>query len=427
MRTSRLYDLLWHEAKLASKPNDGTTSLASSPLTESETERNKFAFTPAKLLYNPKSPEEHLLLLPITIINPRKDYTGPSLDTSVVNDHASPIRHSATGNGPAEPNTTSAVSSSEADLELEHKKFAFTPDQLRKLYNRTILGAFYALGGIDGIEKGLRTDRPAGDSLKKIKTRFARNLYEETSLTASPTASQPISSSKGIQSTKWKTRRSAKSLVSSFSSSTPSALGRVLPFAFFGSAYAQDAPTAESSWRQRALAALTEPVVALAYLLIPAIVLFITGYMAHHYHKKAREGKAGIGMLIMAIILISLLKPSSTATASEKYWRLAIGLAYALFMIVYCRLIALRNKWQRGSCSIVVTLAVLMAFVPMASPSVQTWWDSLTKAHPLFALSPALPLAFTVCDLAAYVAGGMNGRGDGRSGLPPPVPGPQGS
>jgi hypothetical protein len=267
----------------------------------------------------------------------------------------------------------------------------------------------------------------AMDSLKKIKTRFTRNLYEETSLTASPTASQPISSSQGIQSTKWKTRRSAKSLVSSFSSSTPSTLGRVLPFAFFGSAYAQDAPTAESSWRQRALAALTEPVVALASLLIPAIVLFITGYMAHHYHKKAREGKAGIGMLIMAIILISLLKPSSTATASEKYWRLAIGLAYALFMIVYCRLIALRNKWQRGSCSIVVTLAVLMAFVPMASPSVQTWWDSLTKAHPLFALSPALPLAFTVCDLAAYVAGGMNGRGDGRSGLPPPVPGPQGS
>ncbi|KAI7767557.1 hypothetical protein ACKAV7_000706 [Fusarium commune] len=44
----------------------------------------------------------------------------------------------------------------------EQSKFAFSPGQLSKLLNPKSLNAFYALGGIDGIEKGLHTDRNAG-------------------------------------------------------------------------------------------------------------------------------------------------------------------------------------------------------------------------------------------------------------------------
>ncbi|RMZ72554.1 calcium-translocating P-type ATPase PMCA-type [Pyrenophora seminiperda CCB06] len=53
----------------------------------------------------------------------------------------------------------------EADFEVENNKFAFSPGQLGKLYNPKSLSAFHALGGLQGLEKGLRTDRKAGLSI----------------------------------------------------------------------------------------------------------------------------------------------------------------------------------------------------------------------------------------------------------------------
>jgi Ca2+-transporting ATPase len=53
----------------------------------------------------------------------------------------------------------------EADFEVENNKFAFSPGQLGKMLNPKSLGAFHALGGLDGLEKGLRTDRRAGLSV----------------------------------------------------------------------------------------------------------------------------------------------------------------------------------------------------------------------------------------------------------------------
>lgn len=53
----------------------------------------------------------------------------------------------------------------EAEFVVENNKFAFSPGQLGKLYNPKSLGAFHALGGLDGLEKGLRTDRKAGLSI----------------------------------------------------------------------------------------------------------------------------------------------------------------------------------------------------------------------------------------------------------------------
>ena len=53
----------------------------------------------------------------------------------------------------------------EADFEVIDNNFAFSPGQLSKLLNPKSYGAFHALGGLSGIEKGLRTDRNTGLSV----------------------------------------------------------------------------------------------------------------------------------------------------------------------------------------------------------------------------------------------------------------------
>jgi Ca2+-transporting ATPase len=55
----------------------------------------------------------------------------------------------------------------EAEFAVENNKFAFSPGQLAKLYNPKSLAAFRALGGLDGIEKGLRSNRTSGLSAEE--------------------------------------------------------------------------------------------------------------------------------------------------------------------------------------------------------------------------------------------------------------------
>lgn len=50
----------------------------------------------------------------------------------------------------------------EQDFQVPDNKFAFSPGQLNKLLNPKSLGAFHALGGLQGLLKGLRTDRNSG-------------------------------------------------------------------------------------------------------------------------------------------------------------------------------------------------------------------------------------------------------------------------
>ncbi|KAH1918944.1 hypothetical protein KXW12_004756 [Aspergillus fumigatus] len=50
----------------------------------------------------------------------------------------------------------------EQDFRVENKKFAFSPGQLNKMLNPKSLAAFQALGGLRGLEKGLRTDLTSG-------------------------------------------------------------------------------------------------------------------------------------------------------------------------------------------------------------------------------------------------------------------------
>lgn len=51
---------------------------------------------------------------------------------------------------------------SERDFEVKDNKFAFSPGQLNKLLNPKSLPAYFALGGIRGIERGLRTNLESG-------------------------------------------------------------------------------------------------------------------------------------------------------------------------------------------------------------------------------------------------------------------------
>jgi Ca2+-transporting ATPase len=53
----------------------------------------------------------------------------------------------------------------EEEFEVEDNSFAFSIGQLNKLINPKSLAAFYALGGLAGLEKGLRTNRRAGLSI----------------------------------------------------------------------------------------------------------------------------------------------------------------------------------------------------------------------------------------------------------------------
>lgn len=50
----------------------------------------------------------------------------------------------------------------------ENNKFAYSPGQLSKLLNPKNLSAFYALGGLEGLEKGLRSDRRSGLSVDEV-------------------------------------------------------------------------------------------------------------------------------------------------------------------------------------------------------------------------------------------------------------------
>ena len=53
----------------------------------------------------------------------------------------------------------------EADFEVANSPFAFSPGQLNKLFNPKSLPAFVALGGLQGIQDGLRTSATAGLSM----------------------------------------------------------------------------------------------------------------------------------------------------------------------------------------------------------------------------------------------------------------------
>ena len=57
----------------------------------------------------------------------------------------------------------------EQDFHVENNPFAFSPGQLNKMLNPKSLSAFRALGGLGGLERGLRTDLTAGLSVDESR------------------------------------------------------------------------------------------------------------------------------------------------------------------------------------------------------------------------------------------------------------------
>ena len=57
----------------------------------------------------------------------------------------------------------------EKDFEVSNNPFAFSPGQLNKLFNPKSLSAYKALGGLKGLERGLRTSLTAGLSVDETR------------------------------------------------------------------------------------------------------------------------------------------------------------------------------------------------------------------------------------------------------------------
>lgn len=79
----------------------------------------------------------------------------------------------------------------EADFERENNPFAFTPGQLGKMFNPKSLGAFHAMGGLAGMEKGLRSDRHSGLSVDE-KNVDGRITFEEATSVGSPASDSTV-------------------------------------------------------------------------------------------------------------------------------------------------------------------------------------------------------------------------------------------
>jgi Ca2+-transporting ATPase len=102
----------------------------------------------------------------------------------------------------------------ETDFEVESNPFAFSPGQLNKMFNPKSLAAFYHLGGLQGLERGLRSDRKAGLSTEENllegyvtfgEATSKKNDKQASATLTSPgeqatrTVSQPSRGSQGFQ------------------------------------------------------------------------------------------------------------------------------------------------------------------------------------------------------------------------------------
>jgi Ca2+-transporting ATPase len=89
----------------------------------------------------------------------------------------------------------------ESDFQVEDNRFAFSPGQLNKMQNPKSLAAFHALGGLQGLERGLRTDLNAGLSIDEGrlegKVEFKDVAPQQTTEKSSPVNAAPAPVSAG--------------------------------------------------------------------------------------------------------------------------------------------------------------------------------------------------------------------------------------
>ena len=119
-------------------------------------------------------------------------YGGDTFLPSSASSHNSEARHveTAHSNDPLLPDDEALRPDpgTEPDFEVQDNRFAFSPGQLNKLLNPKSLAAFHALGGLLGIEKGLRTDRRAGLSVDETKLDGTVAFADVTKLKRTDTA-----------------------------------------------------------------------------------------------------------------------------------------------------------------------------------------------------------------------------------------------
>ena len=82
----------------------------------------------------------------------------------------------------------------EEDFRVENNPFAYSPGQLTKMFNPKSLAAFYQLGGLRGLEKGLRSDRAAGLSLDEGNLDGKVSFEEATSYGSSKLVNEGLAS-----------------------------------------------------------------------------------------------------------------------------------------------------------------------------------------------------------------------------------------
>jgi len=80
----------------------------------------------------------------------------------------------------------------EEDFKHEDNNFAFSQGQLNKLINPKSLAAFYALGGLAGLEKGLRTNRKTGLSVDESDLDGTISFEEAIAAAKSSNTSAPV-------------------------------------------------------------------------------------------------------------------------------------------------------------------------------------------------------------------------------------------
>ncbi|KAK5168038.1 plasma membrane calcium [Saxophila tyrrhenica] len=79
----------------------------------------------------------------------------------------------------------------EEDFHRDNNPFAFTPGQMGKMFNPKSLGAFHAVGGLAGLEKGLRSDRLGGLSVDEKGLDGAVSFQDATTV-GSPSSDSTI-------------------------------------------------------------------------------------------------------------------------------------------------------------------------------------------------------------------------------------------
>ncbi|KAI1078885.1 calcium-translocating P-type ATPase [Whalleya microplaca] len=82
----------------------------------------------------------------------------------------------------------------EDDFKVEDNPFAYSPGQLTKMFNPKSLSAFYKLGGLAGLEKGLRSNRDTGLSIDEQHLDGTVSFEEATSRSSSKLVNEGIES-----------------------------------------------------------------------------------------------------------------------------------------------------------------------------------------------------------------------------------------